>query len=140
MLASFCRESEKRFALSGVPARSSRQKPHPSEQGLVLIGSHRSQSGRRPWAVPRARKPEVGEDPSIDDGVVDRGDELQPPGTASLTTVEQLGQEERYRRRLVGAPALDSAARVAYQYRQREPWPFHDKRRAPCVISIGGRS
>ena len=50
------------------------------ERGLgVSWWRHR---GHGLWALPCSRQPEVSEDPCDKGGVVDRGDQLHPPGAA----------------------------------------------------------
>ena len=79
------------------------------ERGLgVSWWRHR---GRGLWALPCSRQPEVSEDPCDNGGVVDRGDQLHPPGAARAAQDVQVECPAHQRRPrpvagLRGAPAF----------------------------------
>jgi hypothetical protein len=105
-----------------------------------LFGSCRSHGPWRLRVVPRARQPEMGEDPLNDGRVLNRGDELHPPGTAGTTQdvqVERSAHERRPRpvawRTCASAPRLGHyRARIRRSADVRAPIG-DDLRSPPCM-------
>jgi len=78
-----------------------------------LLGSCGNQGQRRPWIFPRTGQPEMGKDPLNHGRVVDRGDQLHPPGAArTAQDAEVEGAAHQQSPRPVAGPGCALALRA----------------------------